>query len=392
MQREPGQIIETMLDGEEARAFVPAPLPPQDPPLTLDPTLTAQLDQANRELGRLELVAGLCQGAPWLSLGLVRVEAVASARLAGARCTLAELLAHEARDELDQRQAARPDVQEAENHIEALRFARNELDRGEGLPLSLRLLREVHARLLRRGRGEAGRPGEFREIAIPYRRARRGSAPVLPPPPAEMHLGLADLESYLHSDDGLAPLLRVALLHGQVLLLHPFLDGNGRAARLLLPLLLERWCGLVAPVLPLSRFLLEHREEYYARLSAVRREGDWEGWIWFLLEAVITTAREAADIATSLLALLERDRERVLGANRGSLAAARLLQRLPEHPVIRVPAAARLLQTSKPTAGKAVEVLQQLDILRETTGRRRDRCYEYRALLDRLGRDDNEDL
>ena len=389
MQRTSGQQIETQLDGETVRAFVPAPLPPSAPDLILDDALASQLELAREELSRLGVVAQLGQSAPWLSHALVRRSAVASARLAGARCTLADLLHHESRDELDQRQAAAPDIQEACNHIEALSFARSQLTDPEGLPLSLRLIREIHARLLRRGRGEAGRPGEFRTITIPYRRTRRGATPAVPPPPNEMDLCLADLESYLHTGDGLAPLVRIALIHGQLLLIHPFLDGNSRVARVLIPLLLERWCGLAEPVLLQSQFFLEHREEYRARLLAVRREGEWEGWIWFFLEGVITMAREAVHIATDLIALLERDRERVLAAERGSLAAARLLQRLPVQPMITAPGAARLLQTSKPTAGKAVEVLVTLGVLREISGRRRDRRYEYSAFLDRLGRDDD---
>jgi Fic family protein len=204
------------------------------------------------------------------------------------------------------------------------------------------------------------------------------------PPPHELRQLLGDLEKYIHRDQDLPPLVRAALVHVQFETIHPYLDGNGRIGRLLITLLLEHWKLLSEPLLYLSLFFKRHRTEYYRLLNAVRLEGDWEAWVGFFLEGISTIADEAADTARDLFVLVNKDRARVLSAHNASVMAARLLEQLPRHPILTIPTIVKLLDTTKPTAAKAVAVLEQLGILRETTGRRRDRTFSYTAYLDRL--------
>jgi Fic family protein len=195
---------------------------------------------------------------------------------------------------------------------------------------------------------------------------------------------LGDLEKYVHAGNVIPPLVRAGLVHVQFETIHPYLDGNGRIGRLLITLLLEHWKLISQPLLYLSLYFKRHRAEYYRRLSAVRSDGDWEGWTTFFLEGVATIADEAVATALDLFAIVNRHRARVLSAPGASLMAIRLLDELPRHPVVTIPAVAKLLSTTKPTAGKAVMVLTDLGVLTETTGRRRGQRFTYRAYLDRL--------
>jgi len=195
---------------------------------------------------------------------------------------------------------------------------------------------------------------------------------------------LSDLEKYIHRDEDLPLLVRAALVHVQFETIHPYLDGNGRIGRLLVTLLLEHWKLLSEPLLYLSLFFKRHRAEYYRLLNAVRLEGDWESWVSFFLEGVSTIADEAVDTARDLFILVNKDRARVLSAPNASVMAARLLDQLPRHPIMTIPAVVKLLETTKPTAAKAVTVLEEVGILRETTGRRRDRAFRYVEYLQRL--------
>jgi Fic family protein len=195
---------------------------------------------------------------------------------------------------------------------------------------------------------------------------------------------LAELERYIHADDDLPKLVRAGLLHVQFETIHPFLDGNGRLGRLLIGLLLEHWELLGQPLLYLSLFFKRHRAEYYRRLNAVRVDGDWEGWLDFFLDGVATTADETIAAARELFSLVATDREKVLALETSSLAALRLFELLPRHPVVTAGTVQRLLKTTKPTAGRAVEALMDAGVLIETTGKRRDRAYSYKAYLDRL--------
>jgi len=233
-------------------------------------------------------------------------------------------------------------------------------------------------------RGSTKQPGEVRRTQNWIGGTRPGNAVFVPPPPQELGRLLSDLEKYIHGDDDLPPLVRAALVHVQFETIHPYLDGNGRIGRLLITLLVEHWKSLSEPLLYLSLFFKRHRAEYYRLLNAVRLEGNWEGWVSFFLEGVSVIADEAADTARHLFVLVNKDRVRVLSARNASVMAARLLDQLPRHPMLTIPAAVKLLETTKPTATKAVGVLEELGVLKETTGRRRDRTFSYAAYLDRL--------
>jgi Fic family protein len=195
---------------------------------------------------------------------------------------------------------------------------------------------------------------------------------------------LADLERYLHSSDNLPKLVRIGLAHVQFESIHPYLDGNGRIGRLLIALLLEHWGQLKAPLLYLSLFFKRHREEYFRRLTAVRTNGDWEGWTDFFLDGVATIAEEAVTAARELFAVVTADRGRVLAQDTTSVSAVRLFELLPNHPIITVATAMKLIETSKPTATRAIETLAAAGILVETTGKKRDRSFAYQAYIDRL--------
>ncbi|MFI5288211.1 MAG: Fic family protein [Polyangia bacterium] len=380
MARIAGRFERNTAGGEVVRAFIPAPLPPARPPLALDTAMAEALQQAHLKLAELEIAGEMVPSVDWFVYAFVRKEAVLSSQIEGAQATLTDLLAVEAGAE-----PAVADVQDVCNYLDALAYARKQLARRDGLPLSMRLLGETHRRLMKGARGATKQPGEIRRSQNWIGGTRPGDAAFVPPPPHELPRLLGDLERYVHADDRLPPLVRTALIHVQFETIHPYLDGNGRLGRLLIALLLEHWSLLSSPLLYLSVFFKRHRSEYYRRLNEVRWSGDWESWVGFFLEGVSTTASEAAATARDLFALVGRDRTRVLAARNASVMALRLMEMLPRRPVMTIPNIVRMLRTSKPTAAKAVGVLESLGILKETTGRRRDRTFSYAAYLARLG-------
>jgi Fic family protein len=382
MARITGRYERTAVAGEEVRAFVPRPLPPAEPPLSLDSETLALLGRAERELSRLELAGEMVPSVDWFIYGFVRKEAVISSQIEGTQATLIDLLKFEAQREDDS--APGPDVQEVCNYVDALAYAREQLRRRKGLPLSMRLLNQTHARLMRGARGADKQPGKVRRTQNWIGGTRPGNAVFVPPPPNLLDGLLSDFERYIHADDGLPPLVRAGLLHLQFETIHPYLDGNGRIGRLLVTLLLEEWNLLSQPLLYLSLFFKRNRDDYYRLLNAVRLEGDWEGWIRFFLEGVASIAKEATDTARDLFALVSADRARALSAPASSVMAVRLFEALGQHPIVTIARVTELLEITKPTATKAVNTLVEAGILTETSGRRRDRTYSYAAYLDRL--------
>jgi Fic family protein len=377
MPRITGRYRITKVGGEEIRAFVPAPFPPSHPALVLDERLATLHTTASAALDRLAVAGFMVPSADWFLYGFVRKEAVISARIEGTQATLKDVLTYEAT-----RSTNRPeDVREVCNYVDALGYARREIARSGGLPLSIRLLCAAHRRLMRGVRGSDKQPGEIRASQNWIGGSRPGNGLFVPPPADDVPATLSDLENWIHKDDELPPLVRAGLAHVQFETIHPFLDGNGRIGRLLIALLIEHWGLLRSPLLYLSLAFNRRREEYYRRLSAVRTDGDWEGWTAYFLECVAEAAEDGVATAASLFALLNVDRQRLLGSRTATIPAIRLFDRLPDHPVITLAGAMTMLKTTKPTTAKAIKSLRDAKILFETTGRRRDRIYAYDAYL-----------
>ncbi len=376
-----GKTLRRTVGGEEVATFVPKPLPPRDPPHEVAGKRATLVVRAEQALARLEVAGEMVPSLDWFIYAFVRKEAVVSSQIEGTQATLVDLLEYEA--EKDDVQPLE-DVREVCNYLDALKYARAQLASPKGLPLSMRLLHEAHRRLMRGVRGANKQPGEVRRSQNWIGGTRPGNAAFVPPPPEEVPALLGDFEKYLHAEDKLPPLVRIGLAHVQFETIHPYLDGNGRIGRLLITLLLEHWKLLKAPLLYLSLFFKRHRADYYRLLGEVRKSGDWEIWTDFFLEGVATIADEAVDTARDVFALFNADRQRVLAASGASVIAVRLLEQLPVHPVVTIPGIVKLLQTTKPTAGKAVQLLESTGVLIETSGKRRDRTFAYKRYLDKL--------
>ncbi len=365
------------------RAFVPDPLPPANPALDLS-RLDARLRAAEQGLARLDVAAAMVPSLDWFIYAFVRKEAVISSQIEGTQATLVDLLNYEASEAVAETIQPTADVEEICNYVDALTFARGQLVDPTAPPLSMRLLNATHSRLMRGVRGATKLPGEIRRSQNWIGGSRPGNASFVPPPPHLLPDGLAALERYIHTEDGLPPLIRAGLVHVQFETLHPYLDGNGRIGRLLVSLLLEHWKLLARPLLYLSLFFKRHRAEYYRRLSRVRTDGDWEAWLDFFLDGVATIADEAVATARDLFGLIAADRERLLARAEIAVAAVRLFERLPTSPIVTTSSVMRLLDTTRPTAGRAIDALVDAGVLVETTGRRRDRSFVYDAYLKRL--------
>ena len=383
MKRETGTYRVTKWENEEVRAFVPAPLPPANPPLALDDKTGRSLSDAMTALGKLAIAADMVPNAEWFLYGFVRKEALITSQIEGTQATLQDVLAFEAGEK-----AERPDdVREVCNYVDALTFARGELARPKGLPLATRLLCDVHKRLMKGARGSEKQPGEIRRSQNWIGGSRPGNARFVPPPPDVVPEALSALEKWIHGDEPLPPLVRVGLAHVQFETIHPFLDGNGRIGRLLITLLVEHWGLLKAPLLYLSVAFKRHRQAYYDRLNGVRVDGDWEGWTRFFLDGVTEAADDAVASAQRLHAVTASDRTKVAAHAKTTVPAIRLFELLPSHPMVTLPLSIKLLGVSKPTAVKALDALQAVGVLHEITGKRRDRVYAYQAYLKELAPD-----
>jgi Fic family protein len=382
MGRITGKYEKTSVAGEEVRAFIPYPLPPRRPVLRMDPAAVELLHAARESLARLAVAGEMAPSIDWLVYALVRKEAVLSSQIEGTQATLVDLLTFETTG--TDKGGEDSDVVEVCNYLEALSFARVQIRRKKGLPISIRLLNQIHRRLMAGPAGVGKQPGRVRRSQNWVGGTRPGNAAFVPPPPHALADVLSAFERYVHTDERTDPLVRSALLHAQFETIHPYLDGNGRVGRLLITLLLEHWGLLAEPLLCLSLVFKRHREQYYRLLGAIRTEGSWEQWIAFFLEGVQATADETTVTVRDLFALVSRDRATVLAHPATTVNAARLFEELPKHPIVTIARATELLGATKPTAAKAIEALIAAGILVETTGRRRDRLFRYVAYLDLL--------
>ena len=382
MSRQVGQYVVSTTLGEKVKAFVPDDLPPANPPL--DPASYVDLNRAAElALARLNGVSGLVASVDWLLYGAIRREALLTSQIEGTEATLTDLFDAEAHIAVDNPD----DVEEVTNYLHAFRHVRDNLRDPAGLPISVRLIRDAHRLLLDGARGANKQPGEIRQSQNWVGGARPGNARFVPPPPDRVPALLSSLERYIHSEpDPLPSLVRAGLVHVQFETIHPFLDGNGRMGRLLIAALMEYWGLLREPLLYLSGYLERHQQEYYRRLSAVRTEGDWEGWTRFFLEGVAEAASEAEQSVIDIATLINQDRVRLLTSNNAATATILLFEKLPTMPRFTVDAACKAMDVTFPTANAAIKTLMALGIVNETTGRKKNRSFGYQGYIDLLSR------
>lgn len=380
MKRKSGEYITQAVTGESYQAYLPATLPP-DPPLALDTGLLQHMDQANRALGRLDGISRVWPNSSHflnqLLYQYIRKEAVLSSQIEGTQSSLSDLLLYELEETpgvpLD-------DVQEVSSYVAALNHGLTRIR--EGFPLSLRLLREIHGVLLATGRGNNKSPGEFRRSQNWLGGTRPGNAIFVPPPPERLMDCLGPFEHFLHDEPEPVPsLIKAALAHVQFETIHPFLDGNGRLGRMLITLLLCHDKVLQEPSLYLSLYFKIHRADYYDHLQRVRTEGDWEGWLRFFLIGVTQTATEATDAAQKLWNLFDEDRRRIQQQGKISATTLRVHDLLQQRPIISITAACKALELTHPAVNKSLRKLEEMGIVREITGRQRNRLYLYEAYM-----------
>ncbi|HET9464312.1 MAG TPA: Fic family protein [Gemmatimonadales bacterium] len=372
-----GEYRAWVAGGEQIKSFVPFRLPPA-PALEITGERQRLLERATLALGRLDSVTLLLPDPELFLYAYVRREAVLSSQIEGTQSSLSDLLLFE----LPEAPGAPfpEDVIEVSNYVRALEHGMERLR--DGFPVSNRLLREIHAELLSRGRGSEKSPGEFRHSQNWIGGTRPGNAHFVPPPPDAVEDCMADLERFIHEEDSPSSvLINAALTHVQFESIHPFLDGNGRVGRLLIALLLHDGGALSQPLLYLSLYFKQHRQEYYRLLDSVRTEGDWEAWLDFFLEGVESTANGAVETARRLVAQFQEDERRVQALTRGTSRALRVLSALRERPVVTLGEVMERTGLTFPTAGYGMKTLEGLGIAKEFTGRRRNRVFAYESYM-----------
>ncbi|HEV2960551.1 MAG TPA: Fic family protein [Candidatus Angelobacter sp.] len=365
-----GSYVTTTVAGEPVRAFVPPPLPPPD--LNLN-GLYQHLDRATQALARLDGLTVLLPDVRFLLYLYVRKEALVSSQIEGTQSSFADLLLFENREPTS---VPKEDVEEVSNYVAAMQHGLRRL--ADGFPLCLRLIREIHKILLRGGRGANKTPGEFRRSQNWIGGSRPGNASFVPPPPEQMMKCLNSFERFLHDDKHRLPLLiEAGLVHVQFESIHPFLDGNGRLGRLLIPLLLCAKGAMQQPLLYLSLYFKTRRARYYEHLQRVRTHGEWEEWLEFFLDGVNATSREAAQTAKNVLNLFSSDRRKINDLGRSASSALRVHEYMQRKPVASIASVAKELKLSVPTVTASLNHLARLKVVEEVTGKRRHRLFAY---------------
>ena len=382
MKRATGTYVKSTTLGEVVQAFVPNSLPPKNPTLALE--VYQDLNRkAEMALARLSGVSGLVSSVDWLLYSAIRKEALLTSQIEGTQATLTDLFDEEAGFKVSNTD----DVEEVTNYLQAFRLVQEQLRDPKGLPISVRLLCDAHRLLLNGVRGAGKQPGELRRSQNCIGGTRPGNAVFVPPPPENVPQLLTDMERFIH--DGvtdLPPMVKVALIHAQFETIHPFLDGNGRIGRLLIATLFEHWGLLAEPLMYLSGYLKQHQAEFYRRLSNIRSEGDWEAWVTFFLEGVSVAAADAEHSIIEVASLIAADRKRLLQSPKAGPASYRLFEMLPMMPRFTIERVRQQLDTSFPTATAAVKVLEDLGIVTEMTGQKKNRSYSYQAYVELLSK------
>jgi Fic family protein len=367
-----GRYETTSVGGETVRAFIPNPLPLM-PPLQIDGALIHLLERSLLALGRLDSVSTFLPATDLFLYPYVRKEAVLSAQIEGTESSLSDLLLFE----LDQAPGVPlNDVQEVSNCVAAMDHGMQRIR--EGFPMSSRLIREMHEKLLGKGRGSKKEPGHFRRSQNWVGGTRPGNAVFVPPPPVEVAECVSDLEKFIHKlDAGIPVVIQAGMAHVQFETIHPFLDGNGRIGRLLITLMLCSSGVLREPLLYLSLFFKENRAEYYRLLDAVRKEGDWEEWVLFFLRGIAETAEGAVATARRLVSLFDEDKDRLKGLGRQAGSVLRLYEAMKQRPVSTIDDSTKRTGLSFPSTASSMQALLEIGLVREITGKKRNRVYVY---------------
>jgi Fic family protein len=365
-QRQPGP--------EPYRCFHPAPLPPV-PPLELSETLQVAQDRATKALARLDGMAGLLPNPGLILYAYIRKEAVLSSQIEGTQSSLSDLLLHESKQAPG---VPASDVKEVSNYVAAMEHGLKRLK--DGFPMSLRLIREIHAVLMKGTRGGDKHPGEFRTSQNWVGGTRPGNAVYVPPPPYEVLPALGALEKFIHGEPVQTPtLIKTGLVHAQFESIHPFLDGNGRVGRLLISLMLYNEGALAYPLLYLSLYFKQRRTAYYDALMRVRTDGRWEEWLAFYLAGVEEVAQEANETSERLVKLFAKDRREIAEMGKAAASTLKVHELLEKHCLLSLAFVQKELGLSLPTVASAMARLQKAGIIRELTGRRRKQIFVYQS-------------
>lgn len=379
--RKTGEYSNTSVFGENVKSFTPYPLPPV-PPLKNTNIFIQELIRTEQSLLTLNLAAKIVPDKNWLIYGFARKEALISSQIEGTQATLEDILDPEQSKELD----TIPEVEEVSNYIRSLKFCVSELSRKNGLPISLRLIKRAHEILMNGVRGESKSPGEFRRSQNWIGGTRPGNAKFVPPPIDKLDLCLTQLEKYIHCNDKISPIIKTGLIHVQFETIHPFLDGNGRVGRLLIIILMIEWGLIDIPILYLSLYFKRTKTEYYRRLSNVRTKGDWEGWNSYYIKGINLIAKETAQMAELLFSIVNKSKYRLLSHKHASVVALRLLDELPKNPIVTTSSVVKILDVTKPTAHKALDLLAKLKVIKEMTGKERRKKFIFKEYVDELAK------
>jgi Fic family protein len=375
-----GRKIKVGSGNAEYTSFIPAPLPPQNPTIQYDDEMIYLISEANRYIGRLDEVTDTLISPGYFVYMYARKEAALSSQIEGTRATFSDLIKAEAgmADEVPN------DVKEIDNYVKATSYG---FDRLETLPLSLRLIREIHGILMEGVRGENKTPGEFRRSQNWIGGYSINTASYVPPSIDYLHSCLDNFEQFMHKNDRISPLVKVALIHSQFEMIHPFLDGNGRVGRLLIAFYLASNDILRKPTLYISKFIKRNRQVYYDCLNNIHGNGDYETWIKFFLTGVIETAQEAVDIARSITALREEDLKKITAMGRISENALVIYEGLFDKPSISIEEATKMLDISVATSGRLLERLCEEGILSNLDNRKRKKVFIYNRYIDVFNKD-----